>query len=239
MLQKEIDEYCTMKYGADRDKEKYLYTMIDLSNVQAKEPYLMKQWKKQRDRMINERRNRATQVTAKNIAERDNAMQRAGTGSESQSGGSDDELLSDLGVNAYEQFYQAVVLLIDSYGQPTAFRSHGNQIDLTLMEFVTSTVGEELNYHEIEHVVKLCGHPSKGVMRPSYFIKKYRHLAEELGLACNEEMSEGPLLACAGLEPPLRERRASQMTHSSAPGLLDKIEAHAGDVEDRMGRIAE
>jgi Ca2+-binding EF-hand superfamily protein len=236
ILQKEIDEYCNDKFGTNRNKEEYLYSLIDFSNLQSKEPYLMKQWKKQRDRILTERRNRVSAVTANNIAERDRALQRA----ESLSGSEgSEENLADLGVNAYEQFYQAVVLLIDSYGQPTAFRSHGNQIDLTLMEFITSTVGEELNYQEIEHVVKLCGHPSKGVMRPSFFIKKYATLAEELGLAITEEMSEGPLLACAGLEPPIRERRPSQMTHSSATGIVDKIEAHAGEVDDRMLTIAE
>ena len=120
----------------------------------------------------------------------------------------DEEYLHDLGVNAYEQFYQAVVLLIDSYGQPTAFRNQGNQIDLTLMGFITSTVGEDMNYNEIQNVIKLCSHPSKGIMRPSFFIKKYAAFAAELELAHNEEMSEGPLHACSDLEPPIRERWA-------------------------------
>merc|ERR1719305_1434164 len=33
MLQKEIDEYIIAKFGIDRDKEKPIYTMIDISNL--------------------------------------------------------------------------------------------------------------------------------------------------------------------------------------------------------------
>jgi len=256
MLQKEIDEYLTTKHGVDRDKDKYVYTMVDVSNLQAKQPYLMKQWQKQRDHMLNAKRNRAPMMTANNLAAaqrasvvsashgegRASALARAGLGVASNDGSDDDEeYLQDLGVNAYEQFYQAVVLLIDSYGQPTAFRNQGNQIDLTLMEFITSTVGEDMNYNEIQNVIKLCSHPSKGIMRPSFFIKKYAAFAAELELAHNEEMSEGPLHACSDLEPPIRDRRPSQMTHSSWPhekneqGLVDKLNTHAQDVDaERM-----
>ena len=47
--------------------------MVDVSNLQAKQPYLMKQWQKQRDHMLNAKRNRAPMMTANNLA----AAQRA------------------------------------------------------------------------------------------------------------------------------------------------------------------
>jgi len=210
LLDKEIEEFCDETHGKDRNVDEVVYDFTHVQKLAQRESFISKSWKKEADLGVIHQ-----QIVKRRSGEQDDS--------------DEDDEFEDVATNTYEQFFQSIKLLVDSYGNP------GNpRIDVSVFEYNTTTVGESLKDNEYETVLKTVGHPAKGLLRPSAFLVKYADLSRKMGMhevdleshyvleKCKDELELG--------ESHARDRpqfRAQQLPQGRVPTMLQAYDEAA------------